>query len=204
MPRSKIIMKQQSVRCLAWLMGRGRPTTPVRLATLMWRIEMAIVVSLLLVSHVPGATIQSWRESVSRGLGRSAPDGADSPPKSVPHQCKYDTCSLSCSCPRSAQSSSNTSGITGEQWRTPEPTDLIFPKWQRKLFKTILEEETLPSDREGQPRTAYSLRHTYISLRLTEGATIYQIAKNCRTSVGMIEKYTRCTSKPRSTPLPSI
>jgi len=28
MPRSKIIMKQQSVRCLAWLMGRGRPTTP--------------------------------------------------------------------------------------------------------------------------------------------------------------------------------
>ncbi len=53
MPRSRI-MKQQSVRCLAWLMGRGRPTTPVRLATLMWRIEMEIVVSLLLVSHVPG------------------------------------------------------------------------------------------------------------------------------------------------------
>jgi hypothetical protein len=36
---------------------------------------------------------------------------------------------------------------------------------------------------------AASLRHTYISMRLMEGANIYQIAKNCRTSVGMIEKY---------------
>jgi integrase len=74
-------------------------------------------------------------------------------------------------------------------WRAPEPTDLIFPKWQRELFKTILDEEKLRVDREGQPRTAYSLRHTYICLRLMEGADIYQIAKNCRTSVEMIEKY---------------
>ena len=44
-------------------------------------------------------------------------------------------------------------------------------------------------DREGQRRTAYSLRHTYICMRLMEGADIYQIAKNCRTSVEMIEKY---------------
>ena len=76
-----------------------------------------------------------------------------------------------------------------EQARPPQPTDLIFPKWQRELFKTILEEENLRVDREGQPRTAYSLRHTYICLRLMEGADIYQIAKNCRTSVEMIEKY---------------
>ena len=73
--------------------------------------------------------------------------------------------------------------------RLPEPTDLIFPKWQRELFKTILDEENLRLDREGRPRTAYSLRHTYICLRLMEGADIYQIAKNCRTSVEMIEKY---------------
>jgi len=46
-----------------------------------------------------------------------------------------------------------------------------------------------PADRDGRPRTAYSLRHTYICLRLLEGADIYQIAKNCRTSVEMIEKY---------------
>ena len=30
---------------------------------------------------------------------------------------------------------------------------------------------------------------SYICLRLMEGADIYQIAKNCRTSVEMIEKY---------------
>ncbi|MBZ5564574.1 MAG: phage integrase SAM-like domain-containing protein [Acidobacteriia bacterium] len=76
-----------------------------------------------------------------------------------------------------------------EGLRLPQPTDLIFPKWQRELFKTILEEENLRFDREGRPRTAYSLRHTYICLRLMEGADIYQIAKNCRTSVEMIEKY---------------
>ena len=73
--------------------------------------------------------------------------------------------------------------------RLPEPTDLIFPKWQRELFKTILDEENLRFDREGRPRTAYSLRHTYICLRLMEGADIYQIAKNCRISVEMIEKF---------------
>jgi integrase len=84
---------------------------------------------------------------------------------------------------------SETSAVPNGQWRTPEPTDLIFPKWQRELFKTILDEENLRIDREGQPRTAYSLRHTYICLRLMEGADIYQIAKNCRTSVEMIEKY---------------
>lgn len=38
-------------------------------------------------------------------------------------------------------------------------------------------------------RSAYSLRHTYICMRLMEGADIYQIAKNCRTSVEMIEKF---------------
>ena len=41
----------------------------------------------------------------------------------------------------------------------------------------------------GNRRTAYSLRHTYICLRLMEGADIYQIAKNCRTSVEMIETF---------------
>lgn len=71
----------------------------------------------------------------------------------------------------------------------PVPTDLIFPKTHRELLNNILEEEGLKFDREGNRRTAYSLRHTYICLRLMEGADIYQIAKNCRTSVEMIEKY---------------
>ena len=77
-----------------------------------------------------------------------------------------------------------------QQWRLPQPTDILFPNWQREQFKTILNEENLRVDRDGRPRTAYSLRHTYICLRLMEGADIYQIAKNCRTSVEMIEN--RC------------
>jgi integrase len=68
-------------------------------------------------------------------------------------------------------------------------TERLFPKPHRQLFNVILAEEGLKFDREGNPRTAYSLRHTYICLRLMEGADIYQIAKNCRTSVEMIEKY---------------
>ncbi|MFM9850256.1 MAG: tyrosine-type recombinase/integrase [Hyphomicrobiaceae bacterium] len=71
----------------------------------------------------------------------------------------------------------------------PKPTDRLFPKSHRVLLGRILKEEGLKHDREGNARTAYSLRHTYICLRLLEGADIYQIAKNCRTSVEMIEKY---------------
>jgi hypothetical protein len=75
------------------------------------------------------------------------------------------------------------------EWHESGPTDLLFPKWPRDLFNAILDEEKLRTDRDGRPRTAYSLRRTYICLRLLEGADIYQIAKNCRTSVEMIEKY---------------
>ena len=71
----------------------------------------------------------------------------------------------------------------------PQPTDRLFPRNHHELFNAILIEEGLKKDREGLPRTAYSLRHTYICLRLMEGADIYQIAKNCRTSVEMIEKF---------------
>jgi integrase len=71
----------------------------------------------------------------------------------------------------------------------PKPTDRLFPGNHRELFNAILGELNLKRDRDGNRRTAYSLRHTYICLRLMEGADIYQIAKNCRTSVEMIEKY---------------
>lgn len=71
----------------------------------------------------------------------------------------------------------------------PESTDKLFPTRQRELLNTILSEENLKFDRDGHRRTAYSLRHTYICLRLLEGADVYQIAKNCRTSVEMIEKH---------------
>jgi len=73
--------------------------------------------------------------------------------------------------------------------KKPEPTDQIFGKTPRELLNTVLDELALKFDRDGNPRTAYSLRHTYICMRLMEGADIYQVAKNCRTSVEMIEKF---------------
>jgi len=72
---------------------------------------------------------------------------------------------------------------------TPSLENKLFPTLYRQLLNNILEEENLKFDREGNRRTAYSLRHSYICFRLMEGADIYQIAKNCRTSVEMIEKY---------------
>jgi integrase len=73
--------------------------------------------------------------------------------------------------------------------RQLKPTDRVFGKTPRELMNTVLDELNLKFDRDGHIRTCYSLRHTYICLRLLEGADIYQVAKNCRTSVEMIEKY---------------
>jgi integrase len=85
------------------------------------------------------------------------------------------------------RSKNNPSPILPDEF--PAPTDKVFPGDYLKLFNRILDKHELKLDRDGNPRTAYSLRHTYICLRLMEGADIYQIAKNCRTSVEMIEKF---------------
>ena len=71
----------------------------------------------------------------------------------------------------------------------PAPNDKLFPVAHNRQFNRILEETGLKTDRQGNRRTLYSLRHSYICFRLLEGADIYQIAKNCRTSVDMIEQY---------------
>lgn len=76
-----------------------------------------------------------------------------------------------------------------EAGEKPKPEDLVFSGSHRKMFNNILQRENIKFDRDGNARTSYSLRHTYICLRLMEGADIYQIAKNCRTSVEMIEKH---------------
>lgn len=65
----------------------------------------------------------------------------------------------------------------------------VFRKFDRDMFNKILDEEGLRTDRDGKRRTAYSLRHTYISTRLMEGASIHMVANNCRTSVQMIEEH---------------
>lgn len=71
----------------------------------------------------------------------------------------------------------------------PKPTDKVFPGSNVKLLNNLLDREKLKFDRDGKARTAYSLRHTYICLRLMEGADIYAVARNCRTSVEMIQKH---------------
>ena len=71
----------------------------------------------------------------------------------------------------------------------PDAMDPVFPGNHVRLFNGVLARARLKRDRDEKPRTAYSLRHTYICMRLMEGADIYQIAKNCRTSVEMIEKF---------------
>ncbi|WP_341486960.1 hypothetical protein [Pararhizobium sp. A13] len=73
--------------------------------------------------------------------------------------------------------------------KSPQPTDPVFPGNYLKMFNNLLDDQNLKLDRDGKPRAAYSLRHTYICLRLMEGADVYAIAKNCRTSVEMIEKF---------------
>ena len=73
--------------------------------------------------------------------------------------------------------------------RKPDPADRLFPNEFKKMFNGILTDANLKFDRNGKARTAYSLRHSYICFRLLEGADIYQVAKNCRTSVEMIEKH---------------
>ena len=76
-----------------------------------------------------------------------------------------------------------------EEVKYPQPTDHVFPGNHIKLFNGVLKRANLKKDRDGNRRTAYSLRHTYICIRLMEGADIYPIAKICRTSVEMIEKF---------------
>jgi len=71
----------------------------------------------------------------------------------------------------------------------PQPTDLVFPGNHIKMFNNLLVRINLKFDRQALPRTAYSLRHTYICMRLSEGAKEYQLGLNCRTSVEMIQKH---------------
>ena len=84
---------------------------------------------------------------------------------------------------------------TKETGRNPPKGELVFCKpngeplgdlkapFERYLKKT----GTLEVG--GQKRTIYSLRHTYITMRLSHGTPIYFLAMNCGTSVEMIEKF---------------
>jgi len=91
--------------------------------------------------------------------------------------------------PRSKKARAEAAALEPKVAQLPQSTDLLFPGEHKRLFNGVLERAGLKYDRDGNRRTAYSLRHTYICLRLMDGADIYQIAKNCRTSVEMIQKF---------------
>src|SRR5262249_52262850 len=59
-----------------------------------------------------------------------------------------------------------------------------------KQFRYVLEKAGLYEVENGPPRTLYSLRHTCIMRQLVNGKVKIEIlAKNCRTSVEMIERF---------------
>ena len=59
----------------------------------------------------------------------------------------------------------------------------------REGFNNLLRIARAEIDAAGRKQTLYCLRHFYITERLREGISIYEIASNCGTSVSMIEKY---------------
>lgn len=61
----------------------------------------------------------------------------------------------------------------------------------QRMFKNVLDECGCRYDNEGESYCIYTLRHTYITFRLrySNQNDIYAIAKNCGTSVMMIEQY---------------
>ena len=84
-----------------------------------------------------------------------------------------------------------TSAIKRRREAHPEhkPSDLLFPINPRERVHELLVKAGLDHDERGERRTAKNFRHTFIMLRLLQGVDVYKLAKNCRTSVKMIESH---------------
>jgi integrase len=59
----------------------------------------------------------------------------------------------------------------------------------KKGFEQVLKEAGVLYDSDGKRRVPYSLRHTYATMRISEGVSVYQLAANMGTSVEMIESF---------------
>ncbi|KQO64090.1 integrase [Methylobacterium sp. Leaf87] len=80
--------------------------------------------------------------------------------------------------------------------REPLDTDPVFASEQGKRvssvangFTQLLKAAGLERDHRGIKRTPYSLRHFHISEQLANGAEVMDVARNCRTSLVMIDKH---------------
>jgi hypothetical protein len=86
---------------------------------------------------------------------------------------------------------------TKELDRVPNRNDFVFinnltnkPIHSfRRSFRNLLDSCGLTQNDKGQSRVIYSLRHTYVTMRLSYGVNIYQLANNIGSSVEMIEKF---------------
>ena len=68
-------------------------------------------------------------------------------------------------------------------------TDLLFPVNPRELVEELFIKAGVIYDERGIKRTAKSCRHSFIMWRLRNGVSVFSLAKNCRTSVKMIEAH---------------
>jgi integrase len=80
--------------------------------------------------------------------------------------------------------------------RCPSPNEPVFAhpdgvriRSLRNGLVHVLTRTGLLKDAFGKRRTAYSLRHFYISKAIEAGVNIYVIARNCGTSVDMIQRF---------------
>ena len=77
------------------------------------------------------------------------------------------------------------------------PNDFVFTTFKGKqavslyasLVKNLLEDTGLLIGPEGTTRSTYCFRHTYATLRLSEGIDVYILAEQMGTSVQMIEQH---------------
>lgn len=59
----------------------------------------------------------------------------------------------------------------------------------KKGFDRALEEAGVLFSSDGKRRVPYSLRHTYATMRISEGVSVFQLAANMGTSVEMIDSF---------------
>jgi integrase len=59
----------------------------------------------------------------------------------------------------------------------------------KKGFEQVLDEAGVLYGSDGKKRVPYSLRHTYATMRISEGVSVFQLAANMGTSVEMIENF---------------
>ena len=82
-----------------------------------------------------------------------------------------------------------------ERGHNIEPDDYVFchedgkPILHMKTFDDMLAKAGLSYDSLGRKRTVYSLRHTYATFRLENGANVYWLKQNMGTSVQTLERH---------------